>query len=304
MISTRVSLLSLPILCGFVLSLTSGCGTPYYVEGQNELGDVPDSLRIRLETEEQEERIRREGVREDEGVLVRELGEERALTPLPLEYSAEGPYLLRRNDKVEIDVLFYPELKSVSLVRSDGMITAPGVGDVLALGRRPTEVAADIEAYYSTILRDPTTTLNVLAFGERRAYVFGEVYRPGALDLRQRMTMSQALAAAGSPKEDAKLATVVLLRRKSETSARAYRLDLRGVLAGESLAADILLQPDDVVYVPRTFVANMERFVEAVFRGLTPVPDMFIRSYDAIHVNKRTAIRRDSDEPTTILTTE
>jgi polysaccharide export outer membrane protein len=106
-------------------------------------------------------------------------------------------------------VLFYPELETTSIVRPDGMITAPGVGDVPALGRRPEEVAADIEAFYSRTLRDPTTTLNVVAFGARRAYVAGEVYKPGAIELEQRMTLTQALSAAGSPTRDAKLATVV-----------------------------------------------------------------------------------------------
>ncbi|NNE43712.1 MAG: hypothetical protein HKN12_05870, partial [Gemmatimonadetes bacterium] len=235
-----------------------GCGAPYYVEGQDELGDLPDSLRILIEEKEREAKVQDEGVREGEGVQVRELGaggqpldEDTApstILPaerdLPLEYAAEAPYLLRRGDKVEISVLFYPELETISIVRPDGMLTAPGVGDVRALGRRPEEVAADIEAYYSQLLRDPATTLNVLSFGERRAYVFGMVDRPGFVDLQQRMTLTQALATTGSPTEDATLSTVVLLRRKSENSARAYRLDLRGVLEGKSLAADVVLQPD------------------------------------------------------------
>ncbi len=288
-------------LVGLALVVASGCGSPYYVEGQDELGDLPDSLRVLIEEREEAQRVRVEGVEEDEGVVVRDLGDEPQTVPLPLEYSTDGPYLLRRGDKVEIDVLFYPELETVSIVRPDGMITAPGVGDVGALGRKPSEVAADIEAYYSTLLRDPTTTINVLSFGERRAYVFGEVSRAGPLDLHQRMTLSQALASAGSPTDDAKLATVVLLRRRSENSARAYRLDLRGVLEGKSLAADVVLQPDDVVYVPRMFLASMELFVDRFFKGLMPIPEMFMKSYDAIHVDERSALRK-ADANTTILT--
>ena len=277
----------------FAACVAAGCGGPYYVEGQDELGNLPDSLRIVIERQEQQHRERTEGVRTDEGVLVRELGGEDA-RPLALEYSPEGPYLLRRGDRVNVSVLFYPELETSTVVRPDGKVTAPGIGDVTALGRRPEEVAADIEAYYSQILRDPTTTVNVVDFGERRAYVFGMVNRPGPLSLEQRMTLTQALASSGSVTDSAKLATVVLLRRKSENSAQAYRLDLRGVLEGKSLAADIVLQPDDVVYVPRTFVADMELFIDQVFRGLFPIPDLFIKTYDAIHVDKRAAIRVDN----------
>lgn len=287
-----VSLLSVCLLACLAAVAGSGCGSPYYVEGQDELGDVPDSLRILIERREKEERAEDQGVSAGEGVIIRELGEETTKQLLPLEYAPEAPYLLRRGDKVEINVLFYPELETVTIVRPDGMLTAPGVGDVAALGRKPEEVAADIEAFYSRLLRDPSTTVNVLAFGERRAYVFGMVFKPGPVDLQQRMTLTQALAQSGSVTDEAKLGTVVLLRRRSENSARAYRLDLRGVLEGKSLAADVVLQPDDVIYVPRNFISSMELFVRKTFDGLIPIPDLFVRSYDAVHVDDRTAIRK------------
>jgi protein involved in polysaccharide export with SLBB domain len=289
------SIVPLCLLAVLAVLPGGGCAGPYYVEGQDETGDLPDSLRVLIEERERAEEPD-EGRREDEGVFVRELGtsaaEATVSAGLPLEYAPESAYLLRRGDRLQVNVLFYPELETNTTVRPDGMITAPGVGDVAALGRRPEEVAADIEAYYSRILRDPTTTINVLAFGERRAYVFGQVNRPGPVDLQQRMTLTQALASVGSVNTDATLSTVVLLRRRTENTAQAYRLDLRGVLDGESLAADVVLQPDDVVYVPRTFIASMEQFVDQVFGGLIPIPDLFIRTYDAIHVDERYGLRR------------
>jgi len=290
---------ALPALLGLTVAAVCGCGSPYYVEGQDELGDLPDSLRIQIE--ERTPRTAKARERE-QGVMVRDLGEAAEARPLPLEYSAEAAYLLRRGDLVEVNVLFYPELATRSTVRPDGMITAPGVGDVVALGRRPSEVAADIEAYYSTLLRDPTTTVNVAQFGAREAYVFGEVGKPGAVDLEQRTTLTQALAKSGSLTPYAKASTIVLLRRKSENSAQAYRLDLRGVLDGKSLAADVVLQPDDVVYVPETYITSMERFIDQVFNGFRPIPDVYIRTWDAIHVDQRTTVRR-SDIPTSTTTT-
>lgn len=297
--------LSLLFLATGLAAGCGGCGTPYYVEGQDNVGELPDSLRARIEEREEAERMRREGVVEAEGVRVLDLGDRDRAHVLPLEYEPEPAYLLRRGDKVEVEVLFYPELTQITSVRPDGMITAPGVGDVAALGRRPEEVAADIEAYYSKLLRDPATTVNVVDFGARRAYVFGQVNRPGTVNLEQRMTLTQALASVGSATRDAKLGTVVLLRRKSESTAQAYRLDLRGVLKGKSLAADVVLQPDDVVFVPRTFVASMEQFVHQVFDGLIPIPTFFVKSYDAIHVDERAALRQGSSSAgTTIITNE
>jgi protein involved in polysaccharide export with SLBB domain len=284
--------LSLGLVSG---SFLWGCGSPYYVEGQDQLGELPDSLRIVIEQRKEAEKAKqadRAGRKPAEGVFVREVGEPAAEKALPLEYLPESSYLLRRGDRLEIKVLFYPELTATTTVRPDGMITAPGMGDVLALGRTPGEVAADVETYYGGLLRNPETTVNVLDFGQRRAYVFGEVEKPGPVDLEQRMTITQALAATGSPTAEAKVASVVLLRRKSEKTAQAYRLDLRGVLDGKSLAADVVLQPDDVVFVPKSFVASMATFVDQLFEGLQPIPDLIIKSYDAINVEDRIPARR------------
>lgn len=293
------SLLLLMVLLGFASLPWYGCGSPYYVEGQDELGDLPDSLRIVLAERDRAAEAR--AAARGKGVQVKELEAGKDIVPLPLEYASEGPYRLRRGDKVQVNVLFYPELESVTIVRPDGQITAPGLGDVTALGRTPEEVAADIQAYFSTLLRDPTTTLNVLSFGERNAYVFGQVQRPGPVNLQQRMTLTQAIAQTGSVTPDAKLGTIILLRRKTENTARAYRLDLNGVLDGKSLAADIVLQPDDVVWIPRTLLSRMDDFVHMVFAGLLPIPDLFIKSYDAIHVDERAALRK-SDSTTTVVT--
>ena len=192
----------------FAVLVAGGCGKPYYVQGQDEIGDLPDSLRIMIEEKEKAAQEEKEGVQAEEGVRVRDLGPEPEGVPLGLEYSAEGAYLLRRGDKVEIDVLFYPELRTVTVVRPDGKITAPGLGDVGALGRRPEEVAADIEAYYSDLLRDPQTTMNVVSFGERRAYLLGLVKKPGPVELEQRMTLTQAISVVGSFDENAQLAPI------------------------------------------------------------------------------------------------
>jgi polysaccharide export outer membrane protein len=275
--------------------LAAGCGKPYYVEGQDEVGELPDSLRIMIEEREkaeEAEKAQAQPVEAEEGVLVRELGPPPEGAALGLEFSAEGPYRLRRGDKVEIDVLFYPELETITFVRSDGKLTAPGVGDVVALGRQPQEVAADIEAYYSQLLRDPQTTVNVVGFGERRAYVLGAVNRPGPVELQQRMTLTQAVAEVGSFDENAKVATVVLLRRKSENSAEAFRLDLRPVVEGKSLAADVILQPDDVIYVPQTFLTHMEHFIDQFFGGLLPIPTLFRETYEAIYIRDLAIFRR------------
>ena len=134
--------------------------------------------------------------------------------------------------------------------------------------------------------------MNVVGFGERRAYVLGSVNRPGPVELHQRMTLTQAVAEVGSFDQNAQVSTVVLLRRKSENAAEAFRLDLRPVVEGKSLAADVILQPDDVIFVPQTFLASMEHFIDQFFGGLLPIPTLFRETYEAIYIRDLAIFRR------------
>ncbi|MCA9758240.1 MAG: hypothetical protein KDA27_20770, partial [Candidatus Eisenbacteria bacterium] len=74
-----------------------------------------------------------------------------------------------------------------------------------------------------------------------------------------------------------------------------YQIDLGSPLDGENFANDMLLRPYDIVYVPRTFIANVNVFVDQWFRQNLSALTFYLEGWDAYSVTKdRVVISRDT----------
>jgi polysaccharide export outer membrane protein len=182
------------------------------------------------------------------------------------------PYRIRTGDL--LDVRFYktPELNVDKVpVRMDGRISLDLVGDVQAAGLEPDELAAHLARAYSGELQEPRISVIVREFGGQ-IFIGGEVGRPQALKYADGMTALQAIQAAGGFKDESSKENVVLLRQGSDHYA-GYRLYLQRALSGEDYAQDVALQPNDVVFVPKSRVANLNLAVsQYITKNLPTVP--------------------------------
>jgi hypothetical protein len=91
----------------------------------------------------------------------------------------------------------------------------------------------------------------------------------------------QALAAAGGPKETAQLSSVMILRRGEGQSVNALKVDLTNATKGANGAISIdnfHVQGQDVIYVPKTFIASASAFLKRVYDGLLPPVDIYLRA--------------------------
>jgi len=185
-----------------------------------------------------------------------------------------GSYRLQLGD--EMDVSFYrtPELNTHAKVRPDGKITLPFVGDVRVLDLEPPEVARLLEDAYAGELRAPRIAVNVTKFGGQRVYIGGEVMQPGVVALSGPLTALQAIQQAGGFRETASIGSVVLIRR-SGAKAQGVEVDLSEVVSGDAPEMDPLLQPYDIVYVPRTYIADVDIFVDQYIRKILPMNPSF-----------------------------
>ena len=107
-------------------------------------------------------------------------------------------------------------------------------------------------------------------FTGRQVYVGGEVGKPGVVQLGSHMTALQAVINAGGFLDTAKPeATLVIRRQGGEADAPIpIRLDLEESIDGETTLGDIPLQPFDVVYVPKSAIANVNLFVKQYIQGV------------------------------------
>ncbi len=181
-------------------------------------------------------------------------------------------------DELEIRVQFHERLNEMAKVRPDGRVTLQEIGEVYVLGLTAVEIDRLLTEAYAKNVHAPEVTVFVRNFANRSIYVLGEVDKPGRLDLLPNMTVLQALAAAGGTIKGAKMNSVVVLRPDNYGKLQAVRLDLNRGAIQTGQAQDQILLPQDLVFVPKTFIANVNEFLTQIYDGLFPPFDIYLRA--------------------------
>jgi len=189
------------------------------------------------------------------------------LPPAPPEPVAN--YHLRLGDELDVKFLYQPDMNAHVVVRPDGRISLPSAGEVAAVGVTPTELERVIVERSSTRLRNPEVMVLVSKLGEQRVYVGGEVLHPGFVTLRSDMTLLQAVLESGGFRRTARLDSVLLLSPAPGGTFSAARVDMQQVV-NDGVPERVRLRPDTVVYVPQTWIGEMNDVVDLYVRGLIP----------------------------------
>lgn len=162
--------------------------------------------------------------------------------------AAAHGYLIGPGDVLQVFVWKEPELTREVLVRVDGVITVPLLGDVDAGGRTPSQLGADLSKAYGRFLSAPRVAVGV-AQSAGRFYVIGQVARPGDFQLRSRTTVLQGLALAGGLKEFARADGIVIVREEQGAS-RFILVNYKKLEGRKDPAENVELQPGDTILVP------------------------------------------------------
>ena len=176
----------------------------------------------------------------------------------PESFPAGGEYKIQAGDRLDIKFFYNPELNERDLpVRPDGRISLQLVDEVSALGLTPKGLQDLLKKKYeATELRDVEVTVIVRSFSHQRVFVEGEVRLPTPVPVVGKLTIMQAIAYAGGLKETARPREVLLIRREKEHMPDIRTVNLEKVLDGTNLGQDILLEPLDIVYVPKSPVGE------------------------------------------------
>lgn len=195
----------------------------------------------------------------------------RHTTALAPPAAAAQDYQIQPGDSLDIRFFYNPELNEQQLVRPDGRITLQLIGEEVVAGRTPHELETTLRNEYSHELKQPEIAVIIRGFGGQKAYVDGEVGRPGMVDLQGGLSALQALAQSGGAKATADLDDAILIRRVDGKPV-AVPLNLEGARDGKDLGQDIQLRPFDVLYVPKSTIANVNTFIDQYFRQNVPIP--------------------------------
>ncbi len=181
-------------------------------------------------------------------------------------------YLIQPGDQLDIKFFYNPELNDLVIVRPDGRISLQLASEVPAAGLTPAQLTAALEKSYAKELANPGITVIVRSFSSQRIYVDGEVNKPGMVALLGPLTVLQSIAEAGGLKDTAKTSQVLIIRKSKDNKPQAIEVNLDDIRNAADGSENLLLAPYDVVYVPKSAVANINQFMDQYIRRNIPIP--------------------------------
>jgi polysaccharide export outer membrane protein len=174
-------------------------------------------------------------------------------------------YILGPADVIEIRVWGYEDLKQVVNIPPNGVPTIYPIGKLKASGLTPTEyqdaVAEKLQKFVKEV---PSVTVTVMEYNYYRVYVLGAVENPGLYPFKGHMTALEAITMAGTYKQDTaalRRVQVVRVDKEDPTVAQVITIDIAKVIHEGDVSQDVLLYPNDIVFVPSSFMANVNKII-------------------------------------------
>jgi polysaccharide biosynthesis/export protein len=182
------------------------------------------------------------------------------------------PYFLKPGDDLQIDFFYNPELNQHAIIRPDGQISMPLLGEVHAAGTTVSTLTKQLELAYKDQVKRSNINIQVRSFANQIYFVGGEVSRPGTLPMRgPNVTALQAIVEAGGLKDTAAKGSVFIFRRTDQGRIENYRISLKGDKARMPESATFELQPLDVVIVAESGISKLDRVIDQYVKKLSPV---------------------------------
>jgi protein involved in polysaccharide export with SLBB domain len=209
-------------------------------------------------------------------------------TGFAVEPDSMPEYRFGYGDIIEVKFFYNPTFDETLTIRPDGRITLPRMGDVLVVGMTAAQLDELITEKYSEIIREPDVTVILREIGEQVVYVLGEVNKPGGYPLNPNgTTVLGAIAMAQGFMPTAKLSSVIIINKDIYGVPVASRLNLTRAVGGRGRENDPFLQGNEIVYVPATFITQLNQFVDQFFTKMISPFEFYLKGYDALHPDKR-----------------
>ncbi|MCP9439376.1 MAG: polysaccharide biosynthesis/export family protein [Nitrospira sp.] len=206
-------------MCVLLVGMGLFCGS---VEGE---GLAEPALRVQI----------KEGVRDpDKSSLV--------VTP---------DYIIGPEDVLDVNVWKNTDLSRTVLVRPDGKISLPLIGDVVAVGMTATQLADAISERLKEYKENPQVSIVVKEINSYAIYVLGEVAHPGKYPLKSKTTLLQAITLAGGFTPTAVRNKIVVFRfgEKGEKDIK-IKVNYDDIILRDGSTQNLVLIPGDTIVIP------------------------------------------------------
>jgi len=184
---------------------------------------------------------------------------------------AAPEYRLLPGDEIAVKMPLNPELDTQGPVGPDGRFSIPYVGRVavagLTVGDAETAIA---EALHAGRLVENARPGIVVSKYTGVIYVGGEVKAPGPIPLTQALNPLQAIVSAGGLLDSARSKKVVIVRQAASAAHKIETVDIRRIIKTGGAGAPLALAPGDVVFVPKSTIAEVGLFIDQYVNAIVP----------------------------------
>ena len=162
----------------------------------------------------------------------------------------DNTFVIGNDDRLGINVWKEPELTRSFLVRSDGKISLPLVGELQAAGRTPLQLEQEIATKLLSYITQPEVTVIVEQINSQKFNILGQVGKPGSYSLSTATTVLDAIAGAGGFRDFAKQKSIYILRQSANGAEVRIPFNYKDVIKGKNPGQNIKLEPRDTIVVP------------------------------------------------------
>jgi polysaccharide export outer membrane protein len=160
-------------------------------------------------------------------------------------------YVIGAADQLKINVWQNNDLSTEALVRPDGTITMPLIGDLTVSGKTPSQVKTEVSSKLAQYIKDSATvTVAVTHVESYRFTVTGQVQTPGTFQSNYYVTIAEAIAKAGGPTRFAATGSVELIRVASDGKTRKIPINYDEIQDRKHPEENLTIVTGDTVYVP------------------------------------------------------
>lgn len=185
-------------------------------------------------------------------------------------------YRVGPGDKLKVKFLLTQEMDEEVTVTPDGFIGLRAAGgQVRVEGRTLPEIEGAIRAAARKTVAAQPVAVSLEDAVSSKIYVGGAVARPGSYRISDLQVGSlEALLLAGGLSNEARLGQVAVIRRGPEGKPMLRTIDVRDIIQTGG-TADVPLRAGDVLYVPRSSIAELNLWVQQFIEGVVPFQRSF-----------------------------
>ncbi len=164
-------------------------------------------------------------------------------------------------DEMELSIWRNPDLSGRYKVDASGKIFMPLAGVIEVRGISVFKLREKVIERLSKYLVNPQVNITITSYKSRKVYVLGELARPGIFQMSEGMNLIEAVLKAGGFTDDANPKSVLLIRG-GLSKHDVKDIDVEAFLEGADITQNPVLHTGDIVYVPSSFIADVDRFFE------------------------------------------